>query len=250
MLRNVRYVYDNSNGQDSFTTAFQLPGMVGSGELLSVPLTTVGESAIIEVTNTHHKKVTATVRIYDINGQEIKKLEIKIPARGTRHLIVDDILGPNTYGTATIRSCTCSSLVAVAMHYGRKIDGGIEYMYGIEAREALGTVLRGTYNTFLSQQSELMVVNPTSEAQEVDIAIVRSDGTELLGVNRPAVSGQLRGTGFVVPANGIVVLDLGEFEIPNNYGVVTVQPAKSNSITSWIVRRKGDEYVMPTPVRQ
>ena len=55
--------------------------------------------------------------------------------------------------------------MATAMQYGRNADASITYMYGLEARESLGSVLRGSYNTFLAQSSELWLVNATGSSE-------------------------------------------------------------------------------------
>lgn len=249
-LRNVRYVYDNAQGVDSFTTAFQISGMVGSGELLSVPLTTKGESSILEITNTTDASIKVAVSIFDANGNELQVFNLKLGARKSQHLIIDGILGANNIGSARIIGDAPESIIAVAMHYGRRIDGGIDYMYGIPAQEALGSVLRGSYNTFLDQQSELILHNPTTSEQKVLFYLTRSDGTELLKSSATIDASGQTGELLTISEHGTVSINLNQYEMANNYGVVNIIPDNQNTIVSWVTRHRGTDYVMPTPVRQ
>jgi hypothetical protein len=246
-LRNVRYLYDNPNNQDSFDTAFQLEGMYGSGELLSVPLDTNGSSAIVEVSNVSDAPVEVDLIVYSSQGEVREELSFELAAFASRHVITDGILGLNQRGVATVRSSTASSLIAVAMHYGRNANLGINYMYGLPAVEALGTVLRSSYNTYLSQNAQLVLVNPTDEVVTASVSLVRSDGTTVAEIDSTS---QAVGSALSVPAKGATVLNLSSLEVSNNYGVVTVQPESANSLIAWVLRERGLQYIMPTPVRQ
>lgn len=238
-LRNVRYLYDNPGNQDTFTTAFQLEGMVGSGELLAVPLDTSIGSAILEISNVTASDKDVTVRIYDEDGDPQETLNLELDGYASQHIITDTILN-GAQGLATIDGSGTSSVIAVAMQYERTATAGIMNLYGIAAKEAIGTTLRGSYNTFLSQTCRLILGNPTGTDQTVTVGMTRYDGTDVLS-----------GEDLTVPSRGIVDYNLCANDSPDNYGVVTAQPANPNTIVGSVVRiGNNTSYRFPTPVRQ
>ncbi|MCB0322538.1 MAG: hypothetical protein KDD69_03160 [Bdellovibrionales bacterium] len=250
-LRNVRYLYDNPSGADGFDTAFQLDGLYGSGGLLAVPLDTRGGSAILEVTNTLSEAAPVHVLLYDADGTLRSERRLTVAARATFHLMTEaeDLLGPNRRGMAVVRGTKRASLIAVAMHYLRE-SGKVSYMYGIPAVAPLGTVLRGTYNTYLGQESELVLLNPNERSANATVSMTRSNGDRVRGVARAKAEPILQGDSVRVPAFGTVVQNLNEFERPNEYGVVTVHSPRRNGLVAWVLRRRGAEYLIPRPVRQ
>ena len=237
-LRNVRYLYDNRFGWDGFATAFQLEGVRGSGRTLAVPLDTTNQtSAILEVANVLNKQTQTTVNIYDLNGQLRNSQTIKLDPYASVHIITDSYL-QGTYGMATVKSNSIGGLVTVGMHYRRNRSAGIEYMYGVQGKEALGTVIKGSYNTYLDQTSRLVLVNPTDSVHSVNLTITRSNGTVLSA-----------GKTLVVPAHGQTVYDINSDERTSAYGVVTVSPDQSNTVVAHVIRYRGTDYAIPTPVR-
>ena len=238
-LRDVRYLYDNAGMQDSFSTAFELEGSYGSGDALSVPLSRKGETSILEISNVLNSAINVTVNIYDEAGNLIAPFSFSLTAHASRHLILDTILASGSIGSASITSSAISSVVATAMQYGRRADGSIAYMYGLPAETGFGSVLRGSYNTYLGQDSELVVANSKSQAQTISILLTRSSG-EIVQSAIP----------ITVPAHGTRTLRINDYEVPDNYGVVTVQGQAANSIKAWLLRHKAADYVVPTPVRQ
>lgn len=241
-IRNVRYLYDNTLGRDTFSSAFQVEGLVGSGQLLTAPLDTNSSSAILEISNTTSAPISVAVNVYNAAGQVKGSFNLPLSAHGSWHLITDNILGANQSGLATIQGAAPQSVIAVVMEYNRRRDGSIDYVYGIPAVQTLGTVLHGSYNTYLSQESTLVLVNPQSQPEAAVISLTRSDGREILPVSA--------GRSISVPAHGMSVISLNSFETADNYGVVRLLPVHSNSIASWVLRKRGSEYVIPTPVRQ
>ncbi len=237
-LRNVRYLYDNPSGLDNFAAAFQLEGVKGTGELISVPLNTQIGSAILEVANTLSQPVTVAVKIYDSLGAEKSSQNYELPAYGSVHIITDSILG-GKLGLATIRGSRPSSIIATAMQYARTRSLGISYLYGTYAKQALGAVLRGSFNTFLSQGCTLYLTNPTDVAASATVSMERFDGTMVLA-----------GAEVPIAAHGLSAYNLCVVERANNYGMVTVQPRTTNSITATVVRNgMNASYAFPTPVR-
>lgn len=236
-LKNLRYIYDNPGVVESFDTAFQIDGFPGSGALLTVPLDTIGRSAILEISNVLNKAVSVMVEVYSSEGNHLSSMNYQLAPRESVHKILDDTL-VNSRGIATIKGSDLGSIYTILMQYDRRTDGGINYMYGIPGSEALGSVLRTSYNTFLSQNSELWLTNPHDTSLEVSFSMVRSDGTTMV-----------LGHTVSVPAHGLSVVDLNQFESADNYGVLTIQP-KTLTPVAWVKRRKSGEFVIPTRAQE
>ena len=243
-LRNVRYYY-RADGVtvplgDDFDSAFQLEGLVGSGQLLTVPLDTASSSSVLEIANTLSTEVKAEVSIYAATGgTALHHQTYKLKPHGTYHLIVDTILN-GSKGIATVKGNKASSVIATAMQYGRTATLGIQTVYVIQAKEALGEVMRGTYNTFLNQGCWLLMVNPTSAEVVTTVSLKRYDGTVVES-----------GRDFPVAAHGLTDYDLCSADQANVYGVVTVAPATANTIMATVLRiGANEEYRFPTLVRQ
>jgi hypothetical protein len=230
LMRNVRYLYDNATGVNSFDSAFQLEAMQGSGGEQIVPIDTISRTAVVEIFNTLNQAVTVDVTVAGGAGASFS---LDLPAHGSYHYIADPVLGTNGLGYAIIKGRTLGSIGAVAMEYGRRSDLGIAYLFGVPAKEAVGTTLRGSYNTYLGQTSWLVLVSPV--AQNVNIVAVKNNGQ---------VAGQRS-----VNVNGIGAVNLNELDGVDSYGVVTVQPENPNSMIGWVLRVKDGEYVIPTPLR-
>jgi hypothetical protein len=238
-LRNVRYLYDNMGSEDSFSTAFQLEAGYGSGDVMSVPLTTEGETSIIEVSNTLEQNVNTVVQVFNADGTLISNFFFVLAGHASRHLILDSVLGPNVKGVARIHGSAPGSLIATAMQYGRKADGSIRYMYGLAAKVPFGTVLRGSYNTFLEQDSELVLTNASDSEQNVAVSVKRFSGET-----------QQMASSLRIPAHAVRVLRINDVEPSDVYGVATVQGQAQNSVIAWMNRRRASDYVIPAPVRQ
>ena len=106
-----------------------------------------------------------------------------------------------------------ASVFATAMHYGLNERLGIQTVYGIQAEEARGDVLRGSYNTFLKQSCRLLLVNPTNAESTVVLSMRRYDGTDV-DIGRT----------IAVAAKGLNNFNLCDQDIDDVYGVVTVRP--------------------------
>ena len=243
-LRNVRYYY-RADGVtaplgDDFDSAFQLEGIVGSGQVLTVPLDTANSSAVLELANTLNEEVKAEVSIYAATGgTALHQQTYKLKPHATYHLIADSILNGGQ-GIATVQGNKPASVIATAMQYGRTETLGIQTVYGIQASEPLGITMRGSYNTYLKQGCRLLMANPTSAGTIAKVSLTRYDGTE---VN---IGQDLR-----VPAHGLTDYDLCAQEQENVYGVVTVQPQTPNTIFATVLRiGENEQYRFPTPVRQ
>ena len=237
-LRNVRSFY--SANLKRVISALQLEGAIGSGELLSVPVDTRATSAVLELSNTLNESVKVVVSFYAGDGEQARKpVTYKLRPHATHHLIVDRIL-INTEGIATIKASKRESVVVTAMQYRRTGSYGIQSAYGLKATEAIGVVMRGSYNTFLRQGCRLLLTNPTVSPVETTVNISLYDGSNLLS-----------GLHLSVPAHGLYDYNLCAQVSANKYGVVSVIVDKPNSIYANVLRIGEDEsYRFPTPLRE
>ena len=245
-LRNVRYLYDNPNLVDSFSTAYQLSGEKGSGQALIVPLSTQGKTSVLEISNTLDLQLSVDFSIMTSLGTELKRVQLKFPGHATRHFVLDEILR-GASGVAIISSSQKNSLIATAMEYARTPTGKISYMYGIQALEAQGSTMTGSYNTFLEQKSLLLVTNISDSPQKFSLSLTRVGGQVI------SLSNGLRER--TVPAHGMVEIDLNELEGANKYGIVemNIYPnllTPHDSLTAWVLREKVGNYVMTTLMRR
>ncbi len=237
-LRNIRYLYDNPWGVNSFATAFQLEGSTGNKGRQVVPLSTESSSAIIELMNPGNSATNAKVQIYSENGLLKDSFEFFLAPKSSFHLVTDAILGVGERGVGVIES-PGGAVMAVNMQYERDSSGSIVAMHGVRARESLGFVLRGSYNTFLTQDSNLVLVNSTDQRTEAFLSMVRSDG-----------SAAVLGHAVSVPANGQAQVRLNDFDFADNYGVVTVHSSAGSVISAWVNRKKEGNFTIPTILRQ
>ena len=230
----ARYLYDNQVYANSFESAFLLPALVGSGELLGVPYSTIGASSVLEIANTTNAAVTATVKLYgQAGGAELLTQVIPLPAKGSYHLILDG-LAVNQRGLATIQGDKANSVIAVAMQYQRRPDGSVRHLYGVSGVPAIGIELVGSYNTWISQLAEVWFLNLGDASETTSLTLTRSTGEQ------PVV-----GESVVVPAKGLTVLSLNDREQPDNYGRIKVQGSNPHKIVVWGFRSRSDEYTIP-----
>lgn len=236
--RNVRYLYDNPSFGASFDGGFQLEAIRGSNQQLVLPLDTRDGSSIVEISNTKNEEVTFDVSFYGADGTTLSSQTRVLPAFGNIHIIADQILD-DALGSASVKAQSDGKITATVMQYGRTDTNAIKYLYGIHGKQALGSVLRGTYNNFLDQGCRLLIVNSSSTAQNASISMRRFDGTDVLS-----------GETVALPANGTVESDVCANDSSNTLGVVSVQPDNANTIVSTVIRLGNeDSYRFPTPVR-
>ncbi len=237
-VRNIRYLYDNLALSPSFTSAFQVEGVPGSGRDLILPVDTRNASSIVEISNTRDETLSFTVSYYAADGTLVDTINDSLAARATRHFIVDGFI-EGALGSVQISSQGEGRLIATVMQYGRTATGGIQYLYGVRGKEALGSVLRGTYNNFLRQGCRLLIVNSSENAQTVSVSMKRFDGTDVL-----------LGETLDLPGKGVVESDICANDSGDTLGVVTLTPEVPSGVAATIVRvGDGDSYRFPTPVR-
>ncbi|MCB0322790.1 MAG: hypothetical protein KDD69_04420 [Bdellovibrionales bacterium] len=236
--RNIRYYYDNPTGADSFDSAFQLEAVRGSKQTLTVPLDTRSSSSIIEVANTGTEATVATITLFNRQGEVITTVDRALAPYASTHFITDTFL-VNDLGSASIKAAANGKIIAVVMQYGRSDTAAINYIYGIHGREALGTTIRGSYNTFIGQKCALLLLNPTDTQVTAAVRLVRYDGTVVREFYQLAV-----------PARGIVEDTICDYDIADAFGVVTVAPSQRNTLVGYVIRYgKNNSYRFPTLLR-
>lgn len=234
-IRNVRYLYDRPGSISAFQSAFQIAAAKGSISTLTAPLDTRGQSSIVEIMNTSEQATTVDAVLYDMEGRERESYQLYIEAKASFHLITDGLLGDSGRGRVSIKSNTDAGIAAVVMQYERDETGSISSLYGVSASDAIGVTLRGSYNTFLDQDSEIVLVNNNSLPASVNFSLIRGTGAAIV-----------LGYQFEVPANGLRIVQVRDFEFADNYGVATVH---SSNVGAWIIRRRAGEFNIPTRLR-
>jgi len=232
-VRNVRYISDSASGASaSFDTAFQLEGEYPTGEALTMPINTMQGFNAIEISNTTSQPIWVGIKVVGGAGFGFEKA-LQIPAKGTRHEPVEDAdLGPGGTGYAVVTGADANSVVAAVMNYSFSAVGNVNYMYGLRGNTSLGTVLRGSGNTFLGQAAWLVLTNPTTRATTA------------------VISGFTAPISRTISAGGTEAVYLNDFMLADTVNAFTVQTDNPNEITAWVLRNRGTDYTIPTPVRQ
>lgn len=234
-LRNVRYFYDNPWGIERFDAATQLEGKRGSARELVAPLDTTEGTAVVELGNTRALETIVAIDVYNEAGLLAYSDRIYLAPHATAHVIADPYLQG---GRGSVHIDANDAIIAQVMHYGRNEQGSIEFLYGASAKEPLGTVLRGSYNTFLNQGCQLRIVNASHLPQRAQVTLTRYDGTEVLN-----------GESIEIKAQATVFIDACSSENQEAYGVVSVHASESNTLMTDMLRTSID-YRFSTPLRQ
>ena len=237
-LRNVRYAYDNARLQNSFDTAFQLEATPGTLGKTWANYSTNAETSVLELGNAMSSPMQTKLAVYRADGSLVREVIIALNGFATRHIILDGIAGLNARGTVSVEPLDGGRVVSTVMQYGRTSEGGIRYMYGIPTVEAIGEVVQGSYNTYLQQRGELHLVNTSDTAETVYYNLTRSDGAPVL-----------RAASIVIPARGTKIVNINSLEGSDQYGVITVETQRPHVLIASVLRRRGSDYVMPTPLR-
>ena len=239
VVRNIRYYYDNTTGAPSFNSAMQVEGIKATGEEIVVPLDKRNGSAVLELSNAADSPITVNATFRNSNGTAVSTTTFNLSNYATTHVVADGILTTDI-GSVTLQGSFTSSVVAVGVHYSRDTAGELQNVYALSSREALGSVLRSSYNTFLGQSCDLLLVNSTGADITSSITMTRFDGTVVAN-----------GVMVTTPASGVTNYNLCANDTADKYGAVVVQPGVADTITGAVVRHGAAEsYQFATELRQ
>ena len=239
VVRNIRYYYDNATGTPSFNSAMQVEGAKATGEAIVVPLDKRDGTAVLELSNATNAAITVAATFRNLSGSVASTTSYSLPAFGTIHVVADSILSTDI-GSVSLDGSAAGSVIAVSAHYSRDAAAELLNAYALYGREAKGSQFRSSYNNFLGQSCDLILVNSTGTAVSSSITTVRYDGTVV-------VNGEM----VTTPANGVTNYDLCAKDTPDTYGSVVVEPSVADSITGTVVRHGADErYQFATPLRR
>jgi trypsin len=168
----MRYGYGAGG---AFEFAFPLIAKPGSTTIEAVPLgSTFLAQNWLEVINVGSAANDVRVNIYNVSGSLVNSQTLSIPAHGQTHLNVNQILGDQALGSATLVSLSGQPMTAESMFYYRATSGSISSMYGSQSRAAVGTAATGSYNLYLGMSNYLKLVNPNSSATSANLTITSS----------------------------------------------------------------------------
>jgi len=233
-----RYIYDGPNPVFPVKEAVSLAGFRGTMQRVITPMDTRGLTAILEISNTDSVPATINVKANAKTGQSVLDQNITLPGFATQHFILDGALASDL-GLARVEGAAGARILVNGMQYGRTPTAGVSNIYPLPARQAIGTVMQGSYNTFLGQECSLLLGNLAPAAEVVSYDVTRFDGTVLA-----------RGTTGSIPGEGVLEVDLCNQDTDNVYGVVRVNSTSTNAVVGNVVRQGvGDNYRVATPVR-
>lgn len=240
IIRNTRYYLDNSSSGSLLTAGLQIDGAKGNGARMSLPIYTInGQTSVIELSNTSNAPIVVALKFYNRDGDQVTTKSVSLAAYETKHEIADSII-PSDLGSVTINSSRAESLFATGLYYDRTLSGSTDTAYAIPAREAIGTISRGSYNTFLSQRCELILTNVSSSAATAVVSVTNLNGEVVLD-----------DTTFTLPSKGTTMdLDVCRDRNTNEYGVIKVVADGVGKIRPVLLRKgPGGRYVFPIEMR-
>ena len=237
-VRLNRYVYTGPTPFFPVLEAVSLPAVKGSMQTRIAPADTRGLTSVVEVSNTGASSTDVNIIANDASGAEVLNTTVTLAAKATQHIILDGSLIASL-GRVSVQALAGGEVASTVLQYGRTATAGINNLYNVPTDQALGGNLFGSYNTFLGQSCNLLVVNSSGTAEPLEINATRFDGT-------PVITTQMES----VPANGAFEFDLCSVDGPNVFGQVRLTPSNANSVVSTVVRQgAGDSYRISTPLR-
>ncbi|MFN8391821.1 MAG: fibronectin type III domain-containing protein [Bdellovibrionota bacterium] len=230
-VRNVRYYYDNSGATDTFATAAEQDGVLAGADMLSIPVATDNtQSSLVGVTNIGNVGTNVTVNAYDVNGKSLfATLKFALPAKATWRYSLNGVIKAKK-ALLIVKSSVPGSLISSAVQFTLR-NKSLGMLHVVPAVKPAGTVLRGSYNNFLGQQSLVVVTNPGTTTLNVQVSAANSAGVSTLVP-----------TAMAIPPKGFKVLSVTGAD---QYGVVTAQADQPNTLVSWVMRTRPD-FIIPT----
>ena len=159
-----------------------------------------------------------------------------------RHLVLNELLGEGRRGSVTVKGSRRESMFGAVNHYAYGESGGLDAAYSIPAGPPLGLELRGSFDTRNVQKSFVVLTNASSAPQDVVMILTNAKGAVI------KQSGKLQRNIALAP-HGHAAIDISGTVGGNATGLVRLQAETANVVTGWVMEKKGNEYVIPVPIR-
>ena len=235
-IRSVRYIYDNQNWQTSFSGAAPQKGKKGNGQKQYAPVNTTQSTSVAELVNTSDSMITIAIEYFSEAGALLGNSSRNIPARGTEHLVLNPIFGNGVRGVISMDSSSSSSLLASVFQYDFNLSNRLSLFYSLPAREALGTNIYSSFNTYLSHANSLLAVSAVGSDSSPTLTLRSLDGTILLNA-----------ASLTLPGQGLLLREINPDVTTDAYGRIELQSSNATQ-SSWLLRRRNNEYVLPFEV--
>ena len=233
-----------SNIINQYSFAFPLSARPGSGAVSYIPISKqFDEDTWLEVANTTASDVSVSVVLYDSAGTELDSSTVTLAPYSQQHILGSQNLASGDSGYAKVDSSVANSLIAQAMYYYKNVDQGIDSMYGLPAKESIGSSLAGSYNLFLEMDNWLRITNTSSSNTDISVTVTSPISS------KTGVATMSPNTSLMVNIHDSTIFDAQA----NTYGLVEVSAAAGKSIITQLVRIKQDTSAMqfgfPTAIR-
>jgi hypothetical protein len=201
-----------------------------------LPVGNSGEVNAVELVNTVNTTNAVSLTWYDQNGNQLRDETKTLAAYGQEHIIASAILPDGANGSLLVDRAS-PVIVGSASYFYNTTSGEVLSATYIEASEAFGRVMSGTYNTYLNTANWLRVINISDGAQEATIDYGTTSDTLTLP---PHSRRDVRIPSSITSTDG-------------EYGSFTLRSGNSGVISSSVVRvREGSEgydFMAVSPVR-
>ena len=235
-IRSVRYIYDNPFWQTSFSGAAPIKGKKGNGQKQYAPVSTIQNTSVAELVNTSDSAITVVIEYFSEAGISLGDTSRNIAARGTEHIVLNPIFGNGVRGSISMDSSASTSLLASVVQYEFNLNNRLSLLYALPARQALGTTVYSSFNTYVSHTNSLLTVSAISAASTPALTLRALDGTILLN-----------STQLTLPGQGLLLRDINSDVPIDAYGRIELQTSVATQ-SSWLLRRRNNEYVLPFEV--
>lgn len=224
-----RYYFNSSTFAMRYRNATSIAASRPSGHERGAPFDTRGRVTVLELSNVLSTPVPVPMFVFTADGSATSSQpgDLSIPARGTRHIILNNFL-PNGLGSVQLGTTTLRSVISTLIEYGIGSDQRFRFATTSRPSSGFGAYQTATYNSFLGG-CRLRLANLTATVQTPTIRATRFDGTVL---SLPS--------SIQVPGNGTAEVDICAAETIRGYGEVRVTPTISESIVSDVVRSNQD----------
>ena len=170
----VRYGEKSGGG---YAFAFPLLAYPGTSSAQWAPVSSgAGGDNWLEVVNAGDNGASVSVEIYDNFGERVWTEDMYLNGHEQRHIHASTRVTDGKSGAAKITAASGAKIIAQSMFYFRNIFGGIEAMYGSQARTADAGMKYGSYNLFLNMNNWLRVFNTTDQGQDIQVDVINAAG--------------------------------------------------------------------------